>query len=59
LNIIKIAQGNPVPALTAGLLGLPLAEQAGDRKTYRRLQATLYVKLEDYPTAIPILQAAL
>jgi hypothetical protein len=38
-------------ALTTGLRGLRLAEQAGDRRPHR-LQATLgvlYVKLEDYP----------
>ncbi|OUJ76381.1 hypothetical protein BXP70_03285 [Hymenobacter crusticola] len=55
-------QGNYAPAIVAAQRGIPLAEQANDAQTKRRLQATLgsiYLNLEDYKAALPILQAAL
>jgi two-component system NtrC family sensor kinase len=60
LSTTEEMQGNYVPALTLGLQGLRLAEQAGDPKILGRLQVTLgqlYGDLEDYPAAIPLLQA--
>ena len=62
LSAMEDLQGNPVPALTLGLQGLRLAEQAGDPKILGRLQATLailYTNLEDYPAAISLTRAAL
>jgi two-component system NtrC family sensor kinase len=61
LSTMEDLQGNPVPALTLGLRGLRLAEQAGDPKILCRLQATLgtlYTNLEDYPAAISLTRAA-
>ncbi|MVN79278.1 tetratricopeptide repeat protein [Hymenobacter sp. HMF4947] len=62
LSTIEDLQGNPVPALTLGLRGLRLAEQAGDPQILCRLQATLgtlYTNLEDYPAALALSRAAL
>jgi two-component system NtrC family sensor kinase len=61
LSTIESLKGNPVPALTLGLRGLRLAEQAGDPQILGRLQATLgllYTNLEDYPAAISLTRAA-
>ena len=54
--------GNYVPAIVAAQQGIPLAEQVGNAQSQRRLQATLgsvYLYLEDYPAALPVLQAVL
>jgi len=62
LLLIEMMQGNYAPAIVAALRGIPLAEQANATQTKRRLQATLgslYLNLEDYKAALPILQAAL
>lgn len=62
LSIMETLQGNPVPALTLGLQGLRLAEQAGDPQILCRLQTTLgdiYMNLENYPAAISWSRAAL
>jgi two-component system NtrC family sensor kinase len=61
LSTMEDLQGNPVPALTLGLRGLRLAEQAGDPKILCRLQValgSLYTNLEDYPAAISLTRAA-
>ncbi|WP_324673827.1 ATP-binding protein [Hymenobacter sp. GOD-10R] len=62
LMLIEMMQGNNASAIVAAQQGIPLAEQANDAQTKRRLQATLgsiYLNLEDYKAALPILQAAL